>query len=139
MRPMHANPDDATSVDASAWGAVMRRCMYTCHKVEAGAVATAREFISQILTVYEAFVPRGPCPLFRRGLVLQEQILSRRCLTFGQWFLSWECLCNISSEKWPALITGANVGLYAMQGDPISQMRLAITTQRLKKTQVFDM
>ncbi|OAL48168.1 HET-domain-containing protein [Pyrenochaeta sp. DS3sAY3a] len=49
------------------------------------------------------FAPAGPYPLYDRGWVLQEQLMSRRCLIFGSRFISWECLCTRSSEKWPTI------------------------------------
>jgi hypothetical protein len=39
-------------------------------------------------------------PLFDRGWVLQEEILSSRGLDFGN-ELSWRCICHESSESRP--------------------------------------
>ena len=37
-------------------------------------------------------------PLYRRGWVLQEEILSRRALVFGSRMIYWECLCESLDE-----------------------------------------
>jgi hypothetical protein len=40
-------------------------------------------------------------PLYERGWVLQEEVLSTRSLVFGSRQLSWRCLCAGASEKHP--------------------------------------
>ena len=40
-------------------------------------------------------------PLFRRGWVLQEQLLSRRSLIFTEHEIRWRCLCSDLSEQIP--------------------------------------
>ena len=40
-------------------------------------------------------------PLFRRGWVLQEQLLSRRSLIFTEHEIRWQCLCSNFSEQLP--------------------------------------
>jgi len=41
------------------------------------------------------------CPLYERGWVLQEEILSTRALVFGGRHMSWRCLCGDASEMCP--------------------------------------
>jgi Heterokaryon incompatibility protein (HET) len=40
-------------------------------------------------------------PLYQRGWVLQEEILSTRALVFGSRQISWRCLCGEASEERP--------------------------------------
>lgn len=46
-------------------------------------------------------------PLFKRGWVLQEQVLSRRLLMFGEHYMAWECLCGASDERKPHFLCDA--------------------------------
>lgn len=40
-------------------------------------------------------------PLYKRGWVLQERILSVRTLHFGRQQLFWECQCEVGNEVFP--------------------------------------
>lgn len=46
-------------------------------------------------------------PLFTRGWVAQEQLLSRRLLLFGERYMAWECLCGTSDEPRPQFLCDA--------------------------------
>jgi Heterokaryon incompatibility protein (HET) len=48
-------------------------------------------------------------PLYERGWVLQEQILSTRGLVFGRWEMSWRCICVEASEKSPDYCSGQEI------------------------------
>lgn len=46
-------------------------------------------------------------PLLTRGWVVQEQVLSRRLLLFGEHYMAWECLCGTSDEQKPHFLCDA--------------------------------
>lgn len=54
--------------------------------------------------------PPEPSPLSSRGWALQENLLSRRILLFGDGVLSWRCLCAMLSEEDPSLDDGTTGG-----------------------------
>ncbi|KAI9774510.1 MAG: hypothetical protein M1839_001698 [Geoglossum umbratile] len=113
---------------------------------------TARGHTSDITTLisfYKDHVRSGHYPLFDRGWVLQEQVMSRRGLIFGSRFMSWECLCARSSEKWPTVTakvdelptilysSSIDDNLYSST-DVIPMMRIAVAHQRRTPSEVFD-
>ena len=97
-----AGADDANSglsVTRNPWET--KPCQLGVKFTEMGLTIDTQTLIS----FYEDYVPSGRYPLFDRGWVLQEQLMSRRCLIFGNHFMSWECLCAQCTEKWPT-VTG---------------------------------
>ncbi|ESA42070.1 TOL [Neurospora crassa OR74A] len=64
---------------------------------------------------------RGPSILYRRGWVLQEQILPRRTLIFGRQELYWECSMSKASEFFPGAgsVTWALSGTIDMQSTSV--------------------
>jgi hypothetical protein len=91
----------------------------------------------------DGFVDEGP--LFQRGWVVQEQILSRRCLIFAQSGISWICFSGQASESHPKLRKDeSEVPLYKWRRgtfdyDWFEPLRLALVRNELRDTEVDPM
>lgn len=82
-------------------------------------------------------------PLFTRGWILQERLLSRRNIYFGMGELHWECFEGIAVETWPrgmCMPDGEEaIGrtLYSVQ-DKVMFGHLLEATRQLKNSQVYE-
>lgn len=64
----------------------------------------------------------GIQPLYKRGWVLQEQLLSRRELVFHREYISWRCLCDNVSEVLP-FNRKVHIPGYVRDGDGLAEIR----------------
>ncbi|KAF1982003.1 hypothetical protein K402DRAFT_216605 [Aulographum hederae CBS 113979] len=76
-------------------------------------------------------------PLFKRGWVLQEEVLSARGLYFGREQMTWRCLCESSTKEHPACPTFQSLdhGTAEQAYDTFMGLRLSLRTKNLRVSQ----